>query len=127
MSPIDHAPTRPDRVHVTPLRARAYALVFAAALAGAILTSSPWIPLALLVPDLSLLTSMASLKDGRLDRRAVRAYNAAHHLPSAIAAVAVGVLVPAVLPFALLWLAHIAMDRAFGYGPRAADGSQRGY
>jgi hypothetical protein len=30
-----------------------------------------------------------------------------------------------VLPFAVLWLSHIALDRSLGYGLRAADGSLR--
>ncbi len=120
-------PAEADRVRVPLIKALAYAGVFAVALGAAIHTGGPLMLLALLAPDLALLTSFSSLKSGRLDRRAVRAYNAAHHLPSAVVAVGVGALVAPVLPFATLWLAHIAMDRTVGYGPRAADGSQRGY
>ena len=118
---------KPDRVAIPAAKALAYFAVFAAALAGAIVTGGPLMLALLLVPDLALLTSLSSVREGRLDRRAVRAYNLAHHLPAALVSVAAGLIVPAVLPFALVWLAHIAMDRTVGYGPRAIDGSQRGY
>lgn len=119
--------TSGDRVHVTSLKVALYGAAFAASLAGAIAASSPWILALLLVPDVALLSSLGSLSSGMLDRRAVRVYNAVHHLPTAVAVSAAGIVVPAVLPFGLIWLAHITMDRTLGFGPRSADGSQRGF
>jgi hypothetical protein len=67
----------------------------------------------LLVPDLSLAGYLAGPKIG------ARTYNAVH---SEIGPLALGLtaclgLVPAtLLPIALIWAAHVGMDRAFGYG-----------
>ena len=120
-------PKSSDRVAIPPAKALAYFAVFATALGGSIVLGGPLMLVLLLVPDLALLTSLSSLREGQLDRRAVRAYNLAHHLPTAVAGVAAGLIVPSILPFALLWLAHIAMDRTVGYSPRALDGTQRGF
>ena len=63
---------------------------------------------------------------GRLAPRAVPLYNAAHALPGPVAALAIGVLVsPTVLGLGFVWLSHVTIDRAAGYGLRAPDGSVR--
>lgn len=116
--------TTADRVVLPPAKRAAYAAVFATALTAAVVLGGPLNPLVwagMVLPDLALLSSPQLLRTGVLDRRAVRTYNLAHHpAPAAVLAV----LVP---PAGLAWLAHIAMDRTVGYGPRAADGTQRGY
>lgn len=64
-----------------------------------------------LVPDVALLGYLAGPRVGAL------AYNTTHALLGPLALAAVGlVAAPAVLPYALIWLAHIGFDRALGYG-----------
>jgi hypothetical protein len=70
-----------------------------------------------LVPDLSLLAYLGGARAG------AAAYNVAHSYlgPLALLAAAFGPA-PALLPYALIWLAHCAMDRALGYGLKYATG-----
>lgn len=81
------------------------------------------------LPDVALIRAFAS--HGRLKPDRVRFYNLAH-----APALPLGLLAIAVFPFTLsgswpllvgttAWLAHIAIDRAAGYGLREADGSIR--
>lgn len=115
---------------VAPRKRLAYAAAFAVLLAAALVAGGPLDPLlwaAFIAPDLALLTSPQVLRTGILDRRAVRTYNLAHDPRPAGALALAGLVVPVLLVPGLAWFAHIAMDRAAGYGPRAADGSQRGY
>lgn len=83
----------------------------------------------LTAPDLSMLVgaSQATPK-GYLAPRAVPVYNAVHQLGPPLVVLAVFSIVPSTAGFAagLAWLAHIAIDRAMGYGRRAADGSIAG-
>lgn len=67
--------------------------------------------LLLLVPDLSMLGYLLNARAG------AQAYNAVHTYtgPLLLALYSVAAR-PAVLPFALIWLAHIGMDRMLGYG-----------
>ncbi|MDJ1113194.1 DUF4260 family protein [Microbacterium dauci] len=85
-----------------------------------------------LAPDLPLIGGFAG--GGRLRRERVRAYNLLHHPLLPLAVAAAGVAVSFVTPDAvwlpvflvgLAWLTHIAVDRAAGYGLRAADGTIR--
>jgi hypothetical protein len=63
-----------------------------------------------LVPDLSMLGYLAGARIG------AHSYNVAHsYLTPAVLAIA-GLVSPALLPWAALWLAHIGFDRALGYG-----------
>jgi hypothetical protein len=63
-----------------------------------------------LVPDLSMLGYLAGPRAG------AHSYNLAHsYLAPAVLALA-GLVAPAWLPWAALWLAHIGFDRALGYG-----------
>jgi hypothetical protein len=64
----------------------------------------------LLFPDLSLLGYLAGARVGAF------AYNAAHSSVGPALLAALGILVPAVLPFAAIWLAHVGLDRMLGYG-----------
>ncbi len=64
-----------------------------------------------MVPDLSLLGYLAGPRVGAL------VYNAAHSLVGPLLLALVGTLaLPGALPVALIWVAHIGMDRAVGYG-----------
>ncbi|MDO9405368.1 MAG: DUF4260 domain-containing protein [Polaromonas sp.] len=72
----------------------------------------------LLAPDLSLLGYFAGPRVG------AALYNAAHSYAGPVLLLALGVL--AAMPWAvagsLVWLAHIGMDRALGYGLKYAAG-----
>ena len=105
-----------------------------AAGAGAVAAGAgPWWVLAgaAVAPDLSFLAAVGAPfpERGRLAPRAVPVYNLVHRPagPAALAVVGVAGLVPSWTVVAGLgWLAHIAVDRASGYGLRAADGWPRG-
>jgi len=108
----------------------AYSVLFVASLTAALLVAGPgawqlWAFLA--APDLALLAGISNgLERGQLHPRAVPAYNALHRLagPAALAVAAIW-LGPACLAGALGWTAHIAVDRAVGYGLRDARGLVR--
>lgn len=64
-----------------------------------------------LVPDLALIGYLFGARAG------AAAYNAVHSYAGPLALAAIGLLGPsAVLPYALIWLAHCSLDRAVGYG-----------
>jgi hypothetical protein len=75
-----------------------------------------WILFAIcfLTPDLSLLAVIASKRVGAL------AYNAVHVVVGPVVLAVIGVAAdrPLLWALALIWLAHIGMDRAVGYGLR---------
>jgi len=70
-----------------------------------------------LVPDLSMLGYLAGPRLGAI------AYNAAHSYvgPLLLTGIALSTA-PAVMPFALVWAAHIGFDRMLGYGLKYAVG-----
>ncbi|WP_295980407.1 DUF4260 domain-containing protein [uncultured Variovorax sp.] len=72
----------------------------------------------LLAPDLSLLGYLAGPRTG------AALYNAAHSYVGPVLLLGLGVL--AAMPWAvagsLIWLAHIGMDHALGYGLKYASG-----
>lgn len=72
----------------------------------------------LLVPDLSLLAYLGSPRLGAW------VYNAAHsHLgPALLAAVGLATGRPLALTLALVWFAHVALDRMLGYGLKYGTG-----
>lgn len=81
--------------------------------------ASWWLFLSLwLVPDLSML--------GYLSRPCwgARCYNAAHTyvVPGALALSALLLHTPTLVPFALIWINHIGVDRFMGYGLKYSDG-----
>jgi hypothetical protein len=103
----------------------ALALAGAVAATIAALVAGPWVLAAWLLPDVALIAGFAA--PGRLKPSRVRAYNAAHALPGPIALTALGVATGGLaLGLGLVWLSHVAVDRAFGYGLRGRDGWQRG-
>ena len=81
--------------------------------------ASWWLFAALwLAPDLSML--------GYLSRpcRGARIYNAAHTyvVPGLLALSALVLHASTLLPYALIWINHIAVDRLLGYGLKYSDG-----
>ena len=72
----------------------------------------------LLVPDLAMLAYAAGPRLG------AACYNAAHSLigPAALAALGVWAAQPTPLSLALIWAAHIGIDRMLGYGLKYASG-----
>jgi hypothetical protein len=79
-----------------------------------------WLVFALLffVPDLSFLAYLASSRTGAF------VYNAAHSYmaPVTLMTLGFGFASPLTLSVALIWLAHIGLDRALGYGLKYASG-----
>lgn len=64
-----------------------------------------------LAPDLAFIGYLAGARVGAI------AYNSSHAMLGPLALAGVGlVAAPALVPFALIWLAHIGFDRALGYG-----------
>jgi Domain of unknown function (DUF4260) len=65
-----------------------------------------------LAPDLSFAAYLAGPKAGAI------VYNAAHSylLPVALMTTGLAIASPLVLSIAMIWLAHIGIDRALGYG-----------
>jgi hypothetical protein len=72
--------------------------------------------LLLLAPDLSAIGYLVNTHVGSV------AYNAVHTyvLPSLLAALSILVSFPAGIQIALIWFAHIGMDRALGFGLKYA-------
>ena len=70
-----------------------------------------------LTPDLSMLGYLAEPRWG------ARCYNAVHTYvgPAAVAAFALALPSPTLLPFALIWFNHIGFDRLLGYGLKSAE------
>jgi hypothetical protein len=81
--------------------------------------ASWWLFAALiLAPDLSFLGYMAGSRIGAI------IYNAAHTLivPAALALAGLFLPLPLLISVALIWAAHIGLDRALGYGLKYAKG-----
>lgn len=79
------------------------------------------------LPDAALFFGMgADLPRGAIHPRAVLPYNALHSFigPVVLGLAGVG-LPPLAWTSATFWAAHIAMDRAVGYGLRTREGTQR--
>ncbi|WP_424187554.1 DUF4260 family protein [Actinokineospora sp. G85] len=85
-------------------------------------------------PDLALLLGITAkgLAPRQLSPKAVAAYNATHHWLPPTAVLVWFTVVPETnvqaatgFTLGLTWLAHIGLDRAAGYWPRARDGFQR--
>src|SRR4051794_31907992 len=117
------------------IQTRTVAGVAAAALAAAAVAvcvaapGSGWLAGAFAIaPDLALFAGIApGLQKGQLAPRAVPLYNALHLAAGPLlllAAVLTGLAPAALLGGALAWGAHVALDRAVGYGLRGRDGLQ---
>jgi hypothetical protein len=78
-----------------------------------------WVYLILfLVPDLSMAAYLAGPKVGAI------VYNAAHSymVPMSLMVTGFGMESPLTLSIAMIWLAHIGIDRALGYGLKYSAG-----
>lgn len=73
-----------------------------------------------LAPDLSFAGYLAGPRAGAI------AYNLAHSLAGPLAVLAMGMLLtaPVAVTAAIIWLAHIGLDRALGYGLKYGAGFQ---
>jgi hypothetical protein len=83
--------------------------------------ASWWLFAALwLAPDLSMLGYLGGPKLG------ARIYNAVHSYvtPATLAISALVLGSPALLPYALIWINHVAVDRLLGYGLKYPAGFQ---
>jgi len=71
-----------------------------------------------LAPDLSFIAYLAGARAGAI------VYNAAHSSLAPVAALALGfgLASPLSLSVAMIWLAHIGIDRALGYGLKYSAG-----
>jgi hypothetical protein len=71
-----------------------------------------------LAPDLSFVAYLSDPRSGAM------VYNAAHSymVPVALMTAGFALGLPIVLSIAMIWLAHIGMDRALGYGLKYARG-----
>jgi hypothetical protein len=111
----DHAsPTGVPPSEITALlRIEGFA-AFAVAVAAFHFLGGNWWVFALLIlaPDLSMLGWLAGARTG------ARIYNLAHTytLPALIGGAAWMIGAMWLLPFAVIWAAHIGLDRAIGYG-----------
>ncbi|GGU99126.1 MULTISPECIES: DUF4260 family protein [Streptomycetaceae] len=99
------------------------ALALGAALGG-LTTWTYWV--ALLAPDTALFYDLANAgpEMGQLSPKAARLYNLLHHpaLPAAVITLGVTTFGQPLVVGGLAWLAHVALDRSFGYGKRLPDG-----
>lgn len=104
-----------DRPVLTLLRLEG-AAALAAGLAGYFTLTDGWLTLAVfaLAPDLAMIGYAFGPRTGS------RFYNIAHTYLAPALLAAIGLYgFPALLPVACVWVAHIGMDRALGYGLRS--------
>lgn len=119
ISPI--AAPRPVFINGTPrllLRAEGLAVAIASIVAFGWSGASWWLFAALiLAPDLSMLAYFAGPRPG------AAAYNAVHTFlgPVALFGAAAAWAAPTGIAIALIWSAHIGVDRALGYGLKYDD------
>ena len=96
------------------------AVLLAASLLAFGTTSQPWwlVPLVLFLPDLLMVGYARSTRLGALT------YNLAHSYPAPALVGALGLWQGSglVTALAVIWFAHIGMDRALGYGLKHDDG-----
>lgn len=95
------------------LRLEGVAVLVAALVAYQLMGGNWWLfALLLLAPDLAMLGALAG------PQWAARIYNYAHSyvVPAGLTAIAALGGWHWLLPYLLIWVAHIAMDRALGYG-----------
>ena len=103
----------------TLLRLEGLTLFAGMTLLYAIWDGSWWIyAILFLVPDLSFAGYLASPRVGAI------VYNAAHSYLAPVALMTSGFAAasPLTLSIAMIWLAHIGIDRALGYGLKYAEG-----
>ncbi|WP_370400996.1 DUF4260 domain-containing protein [Sulfitobacter sp. JB4-11] len=116
MRDTTHNPTHP--IAYT-LQAEGLALGLGALIAFG-MTGGSWLMFALLilVPDLAMLGYLAGKRAGALS------YNLAHStlIPWALLGLAYWTASPLMIHLGLIWMAHIGLDRAIGYGLKYASG-----
>jgi hypothetical protein len=103
----------------TLLRLEGLALFIGMTLLYWVWDGSWWVyALLFLAPDLSFAAYLAGPKPGAL------VYNAAHSYlaPMALLTTGFATASPLVLSLGMIWLAHIGIDRALGYGLKYAEG-----
>lgn len=103
----------PPREVTALLRVEGLVVLAAALFAYHALGGNWWIfALLILAPDLSMFGLLRGPVFG------ARAYNAAHthSVPALLGALAYLAGAAWLLPYAVIWIAHIGVDRAFGYG-----------
>jgi Domain of unknown function (DUF4260) len=103
----------------TLLRLEGLALFIGMTLLYGLWDGSWWVYLILfLVPDVSFAAYLAGPKFGAM------IYNAAHSYlgPMALLTAGLAGAAPLTLSIAMIWLAHIGIDRALGYGLKYAEG-----
>jgi hypothetical protein len=109
-----HAPAGIPPAEITTLLRLEGLVVFVGAIAAYALLGGNWwlFALLLLTPDFAMLGALRGPVLG------ARMYNAAHTyaVPAVLGALAWFAGAPWFVPFALIWVAHIGMDRAVGYG-----------
>lgn len=100
------------------LKTEGLVLLFGALVAFWQFDVSWWWMLAILVPDISMMGYLQDTKTGALT------YNIGHSaiLPGLLAIVGFVNNWPTVFAVSLVWLAHIGIDRALGYGLKYSDG-----
>lgn len=121
-NPLDVSSATPSgAAHSQPLlilRLEGAALLIAATAAYAVLGESWWLfALLFLAPELSMLGYLAGPRIGAMF------YNLGHTtlLPAALIAAGLGLGLPLLSTFGLIWLAHIGFDRLVGYGLKYPD------
>src|SRR5687768_952068 len=89
-------------------------VVFVASLAAYVAIEGSWtlFALLLLVPDLGMIGYLSGPRVGALTYNAVHTYAA----PALVGALGYAGLLDGGWPYCLIWIAHIAMDRALGFG-----------
>jgi hypothetical protein len=103
----------------TLLRLEGLTLFVGMTLLYAVWDGSWWVyAIVFLVPDLSFAAYLAGPRAGAI------IYNAAHSYMAPMALMTTGFALssPLVLSIAMIWLAHIGIDRALGYGLKYAAG-----
>jgi hypothetical protein len=94
--------------------------LFVGAVVGFAMTAQPWWLFAalILVPDLSMAGYLAGNRIG------AAAYNAVHVTTGPIVLTVIGLISGDlhVLGVAMIWLAHVGIDRALGYGLKYGQG-----
>ena len=103
----------------TLLRLEGLTLFVGMTLLYAVWDGSWWVyAIVFLVPDLSFAAYLAGPRAGAI------VYNAAHSYMTPMALMTTGFALssPLVLSIAMIWLAHIGIDRALGYGLKYAAG-----
>lgn len=100
------------------LRLEGLSMALVGATGAWVCAATGWqIAITALAPDLTILAYAWGPRFG------ARLYNVAHSYALPLLLTALGLLLtPSVLPIAALWLAHIGVDRALGYGLKSEAG-----